>query len=282
MKKITCLALIVWLLFSTVQICSTQPVGIKVASFDNEAARDTQEGNSDQSLGSNFTIPTEYDGYILESVSFYCSRYNDSGALTGDLYAYLWQNDNGMPSDLNDLLATSNPINVTPAENFPAWATFGWVNWTFSGSDRVALVGGRSYTVTLDDGGTGVESGANDIYKGQDSDGGFAEGNYVYCIDLTDYDDWFDSGSSFEMLFRVWASEPPTPAFDFPLNIATPYAFAAISIMSLALIVGVGAGIIVAFREESPSALLPLSLMGIGIFIALFVSLVILSGFSGL
>lgn len=66
------------------------------------------------------------------------------------------------------------------------------------------------------------------------------------------------------------------------ISIATPYAFLAISIMSLALVIGVGTGIILVIDSQQVFPLIPLVLTGIGVFITLFIALAILSGFAGL
>lgn len=64
-------------------------------------------------------------------------------------------------------------------------------------------------------------------------------------------------------------------------SIAQPYAYAAISLMSISLTIGVGAGLLIAFDTQEVAVLIPLILTGVAISIVLFIALPILNAFSG-
>jgi len=77
-----------------------------------------------------------------------------------------------------------------------------------------------------------------------------------------------------------WGSQETIPFS--ATSIAAPYAFAAISIMSLSFVIGIGAALISSWESQDFSALVLVVIVGIGITIALFIALPILNAFSGL
>ena len=66
------------------------------------------------------------------------------------------------------------------------------------------------------------------------------------------------------------------------IGITAPYAYIAINIMSISLIIGVGAVFITCFQTQDMAALIPVVIVGIGVTIALFIVLPLLNAFSGL
>lgn len=65
-------------------------------------------------------------------------------------------------------------------------------------------------------------------------------------------------------------------------SVAAPYAYAAINLMSISLTVGVGVGLLSMLETQEIGVLIPLILTGVGIMIALFIALPILSAFMGM
>lgn len=174
-------------------------------------------------------------------------------------------------------LATSDDFDVSVIT-----VSYVWYNLTFSGLQKYTMQLSHSYCIVFEDPTSGSMNFMNFIYlRGNYSSGGYSGVGKGFHDNA-----WYlaqpISGGGSDFLFMVYGEVPTVPS---PSNtqawigIAAPHVYAAITIWSLAMIIGVGAALSKGFNVAD----LPyLVLMGLAILICLFVALAIMSGFVNL
>lgn len=166
---------------------------------------------------------------------------------------------NGNPEFPFTALVYSPSLNITGESSRK-------INFTFSGYVMTA----GYYCITVE-GVDGIDA-SNHIGLGMSSNG-------VHAGNRISYDsDWWYAYPTYDCHFYVYGV-PYTPSdTQVWIGIAAPHVYAAVTIWSLAMIVGVGAAFMTGDVKDLPYVIL----IGLGILVVLFVSLTILSAFGSL
>jgi hypothetical protein len=163
------------------------------------------ESNYDTNLGFDPTT-TEYgqaftgNGLVLNSAVFYLLKHNSP---TGNLYANIYAltgtfGTDGKPTGTT--LATSDA--VAASSIYPE--DFRLATFTFSGSQKIPLINGTKYVVTVQHLNS---AGANNISVGKDNSYPTHPGNYSFYTGT-----WSGSGGSIiDICFYVYGDDPFSP-----------------------------------------------------------------------
>lgn len=149
--------------------------------------------------------------------------------------------------------------------------------FNFTGDNQYVMQAGTNYGLAVYVDVVNVLDGSN-YYGIAANNGGDHWGNR-----LTQYNGTWVGVSSYDTYFRLYGIESEAEEAPFSAtSIASPYAYAAITIMSLALIIGVGAALLSSFASKDVAPMIPVIIIGVAILIVLFIALSLFNAFSGL
>lgn len=221
-------------------------------------------------VSQSFTTPNGTT-YTLSSCKFYLKRLqNPVGNLKAILYASTGDVGDEKPTGSSLALSDSVNMSIISADNFEL------VEFTFSEAEQYEMAQDIIYCITVQVNDATTIGDTDAVYCGEDWYATHAGGMAYH-----ENGAWASYGSegdgAGDCLFYVYG-EVVTEA----VGIAAPYIYAAISLMSLSLIIGVGAALISSFEAQDMISLISVIIIGIGIMIVLFIVLPVLNAFSGL
>ena len=276
MKKIILCILLIWacicLLANVVSVSADSPALISSYwdetpnSWNSIWAVHPSASSARSAHGQAFTV---VGSYRITSAEFWLQK--NVGNPNALFIAVLYEGNDSRTMGYNvnpeypwNPLATSNSVNISGIGSPAKY------NFTFSASEQYTMTAGY-YCITLECQSAVLLNDTNCISFATNLNGAH-EGNRISY-----FSDWWYSFPTYDSIFRVYGE--PIPDW---IGIASPYAYAAITIMSISLIIGVGAVFISSFQTQDMAPLIPVIIIGIGIMIALFIVLPILNAFMGM